>query len=113
MDKLKIDPSFLPAAADGAAGESDTAVAATIIAMARELQLTVIAEGVETAQQLAYLRAQGCQQYQGRYASAQVEGSALARLLTLARIFPSSLMRASTWPWSDACGRPSSKWSLR
>ncbi|WP_298412927.1 GGDEF domain-containing phosphodiesterase, partial [Janthinobacterium sp.] len=81
VDKLKIDPSFLPAAADGAAGESDTTVAATIIAMARELRLTVIAEGVETAQQLAYLRGQGCQQYQGRYASAQVEGSALAKLL--------------------------------
>nr|WP_314630576.1 EAL domain-containing protein [uncultured Janthinobacterium sp.] len=75
VDKLKIDPSFLA----GTGG--DTAVAATIIAMARELQLTVIAEGVETAQQLAYLQAQGCQQYQGRYASAQVEGSALGKLL--------------------------------
>ena len=81
VDKLKIDPSFLPAVADDAAGESDTMVAATIIAMARELQLTVIAEGVETAQQLAYLRGQGCQQYQGRYASAQVAGSVLAKLL--------------------------------
>ena len=81
VDKLKIDPSFLPAVADDAAGESDTMLAATIIAMARELQLTVIAEGVETAQQLAYLRGQGCQQYQGRYASAQVAGSALAKLL--------------------------------
>lgn len=79
VDKLKIDPSFLPGAPDGAA--EDTAVAATIIAMARALQLTVIAEGVETAQQLAYLQAQGCQQYQGRYASAQVDGSSLARLL--------------------------------
>ena len=75
VDKLKIDPSFL------AETGGDTAVAATIIAMARELQLTVIAEGVETAQQLAYLQAQGCQQYQGRYASAQVEGSALGKLL--------------------------------
>ena len=46
----------------------------------RELQLTVIAEGVETAQQLAYLQAQGCQRYQGRYASAQVEGSAPGNL---------------------------------
>ena len=79
VDKLKIDPSFLPGAPDGAA--EDTAVAATIIAMARALQLTVIAEGVETAQQLAYLQAQGCQQYQGRYASAQIDGSSLARLL--------------------------------
>ncbi|PHV18656.1 GGDEF domain-containing protein [Janthinobacterium sp. BJB303] len=78
VDKLKIDPSFLPDAVDGAA---DGAVAATIMAMARELRLTVIAEGVETPRQLAYLQAQGCQQYQGRYASAQVAGSALAMLL--------------------------------
>ena len=41
----------------------------------------MIAEGVETAQQLSYLQAQGCDQYQGRLASAQVEGSALAALL--------------------------------
>ena len=82
VDKLKIDPSFLPGIADaGTAGASDTAVAATIIAMARELQLTVIAEGVETARQLAFLQAQGCQQYQGRHASAQAAGSALAELL--------------------------------
>ena len=78
VDKLKIAPSFLPGAVDGAA---DAAVAATIIAMARELHLTVIAEGVETPLQLAYLQAQGCQQYQGRHASAQVEGSAQATLL--------------------------------
>ena len=73
VDKLKIDPSFLQ-------GE-DTSVAATIIAMGRQLQVRVIAEGVETAQQLSYLQAQGCDQYQGRLASAQVEGSALAALL--------------------------------
>ncbi|MFZ4873632.1 EAL domain-containing protein [Janthinobacterium sp. Mn2066] len=78
VDRLKIDPSFLP----GAEGEpADTAVAATIIAMARTLQLTVIAEGVETPQQLAYLRQQGCHQYQGYHASAQVAASALATLL--------------------------------
>lgn len=78
VDKLKIDPSFL----QGMDGEpADTAVAATIIAMARTLQLSVIAEGVETPQQLAYLRAQGCDQYQGYYASAQVAGTALEKLL--------------------------------
>lgn len=73
VDKLKIDPSFLQG--------DDTSVAATIIAMGRQLQVRVIAEGVETAQQLSYLQAQGCDQYQGRLASAQVEGSALAALL--------------------------------
>ncbi len=74
VDKLKIDPSFLQG--------DDLAVAATIVAMARQLRLTVIAEGVETAQQLSYLREQGCDQYQGRHASAQVEGSALGKLLS-------------------------------
>ena len=74
VDKLKIDPSFLQG--------GDLTVAATIIAMARQLHLLVIAEGVETAQQLDYLQEQGCDQYQGRLASAQVEGSALGKLLT-------------------------------
>lgn len=73
VDKLKIDPSFLQG--------DDTTVAAAIIAMARQLHVRVLAEGVETAQQLGYLQAQGCDQYQGRLASAQVEGSALAALL--------------------------------
>ena len=73
VDKLKIDPSFLQG--------DDTTVAAAIIAMAHQLHVRVLAEGVETAQQLGYLQAQGCDQYQGRLASAQVEGSALAALL--------------------------------
>lgn len=73
VDTLKIDPSFLQG--------DDHAVAATIIAMARELQLNVVAEGVETAQQLEYLRQHGCDQYQGRHASAQLNGSALGNLL--------------------------------
>ncbi len=73
VDTLKIDPSFLQG--------DDHAVAATIIAMARELQLNVVAEGVETPQQLDYLQEQGCDQYQGRLASARIEGSALGKLL--------------------------------
>lgn len=56
-------------------------LAATIIAMARQLHLTVIAEGVETPPQLNYLQEQGCDQYQGRHASARIDGSALATLL--------------------------------
>lgn len=71
--KLKIDRSFTMAA--------DGAVITTIIAMARSLNLQVIAEGVETDEQLAYLRSQGCDQYQGRLADRQVQGSALGRLL--------------------------------
>jgi len=62
IDKLKIDRSFVDGVADDA---DDREIAATIIAMARSLNLDVLAEGVETEQQLAFLRLYGCDQYQG------------------------------------------------
>ncbi len=62
IDKLKIDRSFVHGLADD---PNDREIAATIIAMARSLNLDVLAEGVETEQQLAFLRLYGCDQYQG------------------------------------------------
>ena len=62
IDALKIDRSFvmdLEASNDGAT------ICAAIIAMARQLGLTVIAEGVETAEQIDFLRSQDCDQIQG------------------------------------------------
>jgi EAL domain-containing protein (putative c-di-GMP-specific phosphodiesterase class I) len=62
VDALKIDRSFvkdLPASSDAAA------ICAAIIAMARELKLRVIAEGVETREQLDFLRAHRCDEVQG------------------------------------------------
>ncbi|GIZ51755.1 sensor domain-containing protein [Noviherbaspirillum aridicola] len=62
ISELKIDRSFV----DGIEqDENDRAIAATVIAMARGLRLTVMAEGVETAGQEAYLRANGCGLAQG------------------------------------------------
>ena len=62
IDALKIDKSFV----DDIPGDSDAnAVAATIISMAHSLKITVIAEGVETPEQLHYLSSQGCDQMQG------------------------------------------------
>ncbi len=66
IDNLKIDRSFvrdIPADAD------DTVIAETIIAMGRSLNLRVVAEGVETADQLAWLVNAGCHEYQGFYHS--------------------------------------------
>jgi EAL domain-containing protein (putative c-di-GMP-specific phosphodiesterase class I) len=62
IDKLKIDQSFVHGLAHDA---NDREIAATIIAMARNLKLSVLAEGVESEQQLAFLRQHDCDYYQG------------------------------------------------
>ena len=62
LDALKIDRSFVH---DITASEDAAAITSAIIAMARSLKLTVIAEGVETESQAALLRRQGCQFMQG------------------------------------------------
>ena len=62
LEQLKIDRSFIRRIPGNA---NDVAVVEAIIAMAHKLGLSVIAEGVETAQQLAFLDGQGCNAYQG------------------------------------------------
>lgn len=62
LDQLKIDQSFvrnLPA------NRNDAVVVQTIIGMAASLSIEVIAEGVETAAQRAFLEANGCRRFQG------------------------------------------------
>jgi len=78
IDKLKIDRSFIRGV--GAAPD-DAAVVSTIIAMAKGLNMKVIAEGVETSEQLQFLRGQGCDQYQGFFASSAVLAAELGKLL--------------------------------
>ncbi|MBI3547158.1 MAG: EAL domain-containing protein [Gammaproteobacteria bacterium] len=76
---LKIDRSFVR---DIPGDNDDAAIVSTIIAMAHNLKLQVIAEGVETEQQLAFLRASGCDAMQGYLFSRPVPAEEFARLLT-------------------------------
>jgi EAL domain-containing protein (putative c-di-GMP-specific phosphodiesterase class I) len=81
IDKLKINPIFIR---DVTRSSDAAAVASSIIRMGHSLDLEVIAQGVETAAQLAYLRGNQCDQIQGYYFSPPLPVPAL-ELLLLAR----------------------------
>jgi EAL domain-containing protein (putative c-di-GMP-specific phosphodiesterase class I) len=79
LDKLKIDRSFIK----GMTGnQQDQLVVATIITMARSFGLPVVAEGVETEEQVQALKGLACDQAQGYYFSKPVPASVIDNLLT-------------------------------
>jgi PAS domain S-box-containing protein/diguanylate cyclase (GGDEF)-like protein len=78
VDKLKLDKSFVD---DILGNADDLAISRAIIAMAHSLRLIVVAEGVETAGQLALLAEMGCDLIQGYYYSQAVAPEAFARML--------------------------------
>ena len=77
IDTLKIDQSFVRDIGD----PDNKAIASAIIAMAASLRLNVLAEGVETDEQLAFLRAQGCNEIQGFSFSHPLPADEFAQLL--------------------------------
>ncbi|MFZ4285295.1 sensor domain-containing protein [Variovorax sp. HJSM1_2] len=79
LDVLKIDRGFI---ADIPNQADDMAIASAIIAMGHSLGILVLAEGVETPEQLAFLSGRGCNLYQGYLRSRPVPAEEFARLLT-------------------------------
>ncbi len=78
LDKLKIDRSFVR---EVMSNPNDASIVKAIISLAHNLRLRVVAEGVETAEQLSFLRELGCDQYQGYFCSPAVPASAFEALL--------------------------------
>ncbi len=78
IDKLKIDQSFVR---DVMSDVDDASLVKAIIAIARSLRLRVIAEGVETQEQLDFLRNENCDEIQGFFISRPISAKALTALL--------------------------------
>nr|WP_106782638.1 EAL domain-containing protein [Lysinibacillus timonensis] len=78
LDVLKIDQSFVK---DIPNDEEDMAIVSLIISMGKFLNLTIVAEGVETEEQLQYLKEQGCDIYQGYYFSRPLTNEDMCTLL--------------------------------
>ncbi len=78
IDTLKIDKSFVDDVTDNS---HDAAIALSVISLAHNLNMKVIAEGVETAAQRDFLAAHGCDEMQGYLFSRPVPAEAFAALL--------------------------------
>jgi len=82
VDAVKIDQSFVR---NITTDPDDAAIAGAIVAMAHSLKLRVTAEGVETVEQLEFLRSLHCDDIQGYFVSRPVPGEELTQILAATR----------------------------
>jgi EAL domain-containing protein (putative c-di-GMP-specific phosphodiesterase class I) len=75
---VKIDRAFVN---DLTTSDGDAAIVTAVIGMARSLRLRVVAEGVETAEQFAFLRTKDCDEAQGYYFSRPASAEDVTRML--------------------------------
>ncbi|WP_018409925.1 putative bifunctional diguanylate cyclase/phosphodiesterase [Methyloversatilis thermotolerans] len=78
IDIVKIDKSFVR---DIGEDEDDAAIIRVIIALARSLRLTTVAEGVETPEQLGFLKREHCDRFQGYFFSRPVDADSITRCI--------------------------------
>ncbi len=78
IDKLKVDRSFVRTLATS---DNDAAITHAVITLAHSLRLKVVAEGVETPEQLAFLRREKCDEYQGYLFSPPAPADRFAEIL--------------------------------
>jgi diguanylate cyclase len=78
IDKLKIDRTFI---SDVTSSNDDASIVSAIVSLGHTLKLKVIAEGVETPEQLEFLQMLGCDQYQGYHFSKPMPASEFAELI--------------------------------
>jgi diguanylate cyclase len=78
IDKLKIDRSFIR---EVMSRPDDASIVRAIVSLAHSLRLKVVAEGVETGEQLGFLRNVGCDQYQGFHFSPPVAAAAFGEMV--------------------------------
>jgi EAL domain-containing protein (putative c-di-GMP-specific phosphodiesterase class I) len=83
IDKLKIDRVFIN---EIVSRPEDASIVRAIVSLAHSLRLKVVAEGVETPAQLDFLRAVGCDEYQGYHFSRPVPASEFERLVRAAAV---------------------------
>jgi len=95
FDTLKVDRSFVR---DMLSDDGSAAITSAVIAMAHGLRLTVVAEGVETREQLAYLRTLGCTELQGFYFSKALPARDFEAWVAERRISQKELLRPREMP---------------